>query len=270
MARLIRSLAEAEVETLLSWAAREGWNPGLTDARAFYAVDPDGFIGAFVDGQMVAAISAAAYDADFGFIGLYICHQDWRGQGHGKAAWDAGMAHLGNRTIGLDGVPEQQANYASMGFVAAYETVRMTGSVPTAPLRVAQATVPAVKALDRQCFPASREAFLSRWVAPPNQGLMLGEDRLSRGYGVIRKCIEHHKVGPLFACDPAAATLLLQNLAAGSGLVQIDVPASQTTFLALLHGWGFTPGFRTSRMYRGPVPALALNQVFGITSLEFG
>lgn len=120
MPRTIRTLARDEVETLVDWAAAEGWNPGLGDAALFQAADPQGFIGAFVDGELSAGISAVAYGDDFGFIGLYICRPDRRGQGHGKAVWDAGMARLGKRTIGLDGVVEQQANYRSMGFAPAY------------------------------------------------------------------------------------------------------------------------------------------------------
>src|SRR5689334_19611717 len=115
MNRTIRRLTLGEIRTLLDWAGAEGWNPGLDDALPFQAADPQGFLGAFVDQQMVAGISAVAYDAHFGFIGLYICHPDWRGQGHGKAVWDAAIAYLGDRTIGLDGVPQQQANYAKMG-----------------------------------------------------------------------------------------------------------------------------------------------------------
>ena len=134
MSRTIRVLTLAEIGTLLDWAAAEGWNPGLDDAAAFQAADPNGFIGAFVEGQLVAGISAVAYGEALGFIGLYICHPDWRGQGHCRAGWDAGMAHLGSRTIGLDGVPEQQANYASMGFVPAYETIRMSGTLMGEPV----------------------------------------------------------------------------------------------------------------------------------------
>lgn len=91
MPRTIRTLALDEVETLVDWAAAEGWNPGLGDAAAFQAADPEGFIGAFVGGEMVGGISAVAYGDDFGFIGLYICRPDRRGEGHGKAVWDAGM-----------------------------------------------------------------------------------------------------------------------------------------------------------------------------------
>ena len=129
MNRTIRTLALPEIQRLLDWAAAEGWNPGCNDAVAFAAADPNGFYGAFVEGVMVAGIAAIAYDARFGFIGLYICHPDWRGQGHGTAVWAAGMAYLGDRTIGLDGVPAQQANYASMGFATAYQSLRMAGTL---------------------------------------------------------------------------------------------------------------------------------------------
>src|SRR5687767_13477747 len=108
----IRPLTLPEVETLVDWAAGEGWNPGRNDAAAFHAADPDGFLGGFVGGEMVSGISAVAYGADFGFIGLYICRPDMRGKGYGRAVWDAGMARLEGRTVGLDGVPAQQANYA--------------------------------------------------------------------------------------------------------------------------------------------------------------
>lgn len=162
MNRTIRRLALADIETLLDWAAIEGWNPGLDDATPFQAADPDGFFGAFVDGVMVAGISAVAYGDHFGFIGLYICHPDWRGQGHGKAVWDTAMAYLGNRTIGLDGVAERQADYARMGFEAVYETVRMSGSL-AGPLASDQSRpvgqVDDISDLDRRCFPAPRPAF---------------------------------------------------------------------------------------------------------------
>ncbi|TIM50103.1 MAG: GNAT family N-acetyltransferase, partial [Mesorhizobium sp.] len=55
-----------------------------------------------------------------------------RGEGYGKAVWDAGMARLGDRTIGLDGVVELQANYRGMGFAPVYRTIRFVGT-PNAP-----------------------------------------------------------------------------------------------------------------------------------------
>lgn len=271
MTRTVRTLALQEIATLLDWAAAEGWNPGLGDAVAFQAADPNGFFGAFVDGRMVAGISAVAYDALFGFIGLYICHPDWRGQGHGKAVWDAGMAYLGERTIGLDGVAEQQANYAAMGFVPAYETIRMSGTLTSDRTGDRQilpiATLEQIRDLDRQCFPARRDGFLRAWLAPPNQGMVHRGGGVVDGYAVLRPCRDGTKIGPLFARDVGAALDLLATL---SGPVQIDVPAIQTDWLEALAARGLEAGFRTKRMYRGALPAMRLNRVFGVSSLELG
>lgn len=269
MTRTIRRLALAEVQTLLDWAALEGWNPGIHDAPAFLAADPSGFFGAFVGTTMVAGISAVAYDAHFGFIGLYICHPDWRGQGHGNAVWDAGLAYLGSRTIGLDGVPEQQANYARVGFVPAYDSVRMSGTLRADPdaAMLPAARLEDIAALDAQGFPASRAGFLQHWLAPPHRTLVLRQADAAIGYAVVRPCREGSKIGPLFARDSRAAAALLAGL---SGPVQIDVPRLQAGWLDTLAGKGLVPGFATTRMYRGTAPTQTMAQVFGITSLELG
>jgi len=268
MSRLIRTLELAEIGTLLDWAAAEGWNPGMNDAVAFQAADPSGFFGAFIDGTMVAGISAVAYDAHFGFIGLYICHPDWRGHGHGKAVWDAAMAYLGDRTIGLNGVAEQQANYARMGFSPAYETIRMSGTLPATEAPAPSAARPDdIFALDRQCFPAARDQFLRHWIAPPNRLVSLSQDGAVEAYAVLRPCREGAKIGPLFASTSQSAIELLSGL---SGTVHIDVPAFQAEWQEALVARGFTPGFRTQRMYRGTAPDIDMTRVFGVTSLELG
>jgi GNAT acetyltransferase-like protein/acetyltransferase (GNAT) family protein len=273
----IRSLTLPEVGTLVGWAAGEGWNPGLHDAAAFHAADPDGFLGGFVEGEMVSGISAVAYGADFGFIGLYICRPDMRGRGYGKAVWDAGMARLASRTVGLDGVPQQQANYRSMGFVPAYRTFRFSGRFTVARARasVVRPLTPelfaAVAAFDRGFFPAPREAFLRRWLAPPHLALACADGDAIQGYGVARACRDGFKIGPLLARDREMAEDLLSALdqACGSG-IHIDVPETSGGFAGRLAGAGLTQGFETARMYRGPAPAIAFSGVFGVTTLELG
>jgi GNAT superfamily N-acetyltransferase len=270
MSRTIRRLTLGEIRTLLDWAAAEGWNPGLDDALPFQAADPQGFLGAFVDQQMVAGISAVAYDGHFGFIGLYICHPDWRGQGHGKAVWDAAIAYLGDRTVGLDGVPKQQANYAKMGFVAAYETIRMSGTLPggrPGGQALTQDDLEDIRSLDRQCFPSSRDAFLQLWLAPPRNVVVRSQGGVITGYAVTRTCGDGSKIGPLFALTMDAA---MDMLATRSGIVHIDVPAAQTEWLAELSRAGFVEGFATRRMYRGTAPALRMDAIYGISSLELG
>lgn len=279
----IRALSPAEVATLVNWAGDEGWNPGLSDASAFRAADPQGFLGCFVDGVLAAGISAIAYGTDFGFIGLYICHPDYRGKGYGRQVWDAGMAHLEGRTIGLDGVPEQQANYASMGFVPTYQTFRWSGRMttpsPSSPsastIKVRTATpdlLPAIGAFDSRFFPAERSSFLTEWLSAPRATFVATTAAGLAGYAVLRRCLVGHKLGPLFAIDSDAAGALLDACLQriGAEELQIDVPEAQETFSARLDRLGFTRGFATRRMYRGPAPTVDQSGVYGVTTLELG
>jgi GNAT superfamily N-acetyltransferase len=273
----IRTLSLQELAVLIDWAAAEGWNPGLDDAAAFLAADPEGFIGAFAGNELVAAISAVAYGRDFGFIGLYICRPDMRGKGHGKAVWTAGMARLADRTIGLDGVEEQQANYQRKGFRPVYETIRYSGRPATPPVStgrlraVTTQLVPDIIAYDAHCFPAPRRSFLQRWLQPSHRALAAITSQGTTGYAVARSCRNGFKIGPLFADDMETALHLIESLAkACEGDLNIDVPATKVDFIVALDAAGFSPTFTTRRMYKGPPPQLGLERVFGVTSLELG
>src|SRR4051794_26606488 len=113
---VIRSASRHELNLMLEWADQEGWNPGLSDAECFHAADPEGFLLAFRDKEPVASISVVRYGRPFGFLGLYIVRPDLRGRGYGYRLWQAGMARLEERTVGLDGVVAQQDNYRRSGF----------------------------------------------------------------------------------------------------------------------------------------------------------
>ena len=88
------------VRTAAEWARREGWNPGLEDATAFAAMDPEGFLGLYAGGDLAATISLVSYGA-FGFLGFYICRPDLRGKGLGLALWNHAITHKACATIGL-------------------------------------------------------------------------------------------------------------------------------------------------------------------------
>lgn len=274
--RIIRTLEMPEVQQLVDWAAAEGWNPGLNDAAVFRATDPESFIGAFVDGEMVAGISAVAYGTTYGFIGLYICREDMRGQGHGKAVWNAGMARLDGRIIGLDGVDEQFENYRRKGFAPAYRTIRFGGTLARRLVdsrRVSGVTpdlLPEVMAFDRRGFPETRETFLTHWLMPPHHARVAISDGAVTGYGVMRKCRSGWKIGALTAVDGATAIALVQHLGSSAeGDLHIDVPAARQRFIDLLVDAGLRPGFETTRMYLGrPFPVAP--ELFGVTTLELG
>ena len=275
----IRSMRPDEISIAVSWAAAEGWNPGLADDLCFGAADPDGFFIGELDGAPAATVSCVNYGESFAFLGFYIVREDLRGRGYGLRIWDAAINHAGSRVIGLDGVVAQQENYRKSGFKLAYANVRYGGTVeaPAAPQSVVIALsdlpLAAVEAYDATVFPAPRTAFLRCWIGTSaHVGRALLRDGALAGWGVIRPCRKGHKIGPLFADDRAAAEAVLSALLAsvGEGEVFLDVPSINRDAIALAEGLGLAPVFETARMYTGAIPHLQPERVFGVTSFELG
>jgi hypothetical protein len=73
-------MTRAEIDQTLAWAAAEGWNPGLDDARIFWDTDPEGFIVAEQQGRVVGSGSIVSYEGAFGFMGLFIVTPEARGR----------------------------------------------------------------------------------------------------------------------------------------------------------------------------------------------
>ncbi|MCB0071771.1 MAG: GNAT family N-acetyltransferase [Caldilineaceae bacterium] len=284
----IRNMTRAEVDELVAWAAAEGWNPGLHDAGAFWATDPDAFIAAEVDGALVGGGAITSYAGDFGFMGFFIVRPEYRGRGLGNALWHARRARLLARlhpgaTIGLDGVFDMQAYYAKGGFVFSHRNMRFRAEIPpqpdgaddAAPGIVPLADVPwdELVAYDRTCFPAARPAFLRAWLALPDAlALAYRPDGVLRGYGVIRRCGDGCKIGPLFADDAAAAETLYAHLArfAAGGPLFLDAPENNPAAMDLVQRHKMVEVFGCARMYLGPAPDLAHHRIFGVTTFELG
>ena len=271
-----RTATLPELSRILDWAADEGWNPGIEDAEAFFAADPGGFFVADHDGTPVAAISVVNHSDSFAFLGLYICHPDWRGTGLGFALWTHAIAHAGGRTIGLDGVPAQQDNYARSGFELAGRTRRLSGSLSREPRRLALAQerdLETIRALDRAANGFDRAAFLAAWVAehPTRKTVLLETAGRVTGFATARLCREVCKIGPIVApSDTDAMTLAGQASAAlGQTDISIDVPMGQPDFARMLEARGFQEGFATARMYRGPAPAVDAT-LKAIATMELG
>lgn len=276
-------MSRAELDLAVDWAAEEGWNPGLHDAESFLAADPGGFLVGRLDGEPVASISAVRYGSGFGFIGFYIVRPGFRGQGFGLAVWKAAMQRLEGRSIGLDGVIEQQGNYRKSGFVLAHRNVRNAGragdcvrALPAAADVVDVSTLPfpMLRDYDRSFFPEDRSAFLERWVAPPDgHALACIRPGGLRGYGVIRRCRSGYKLGPLFADDAAIARGLMSALCArvpAEAEVFLDVPETNPSAVRLASECGMSPVFETARMYTGSAPGMPIERLFGVTTFELG
>ena len=269
-----------ELDTILDWAAVEGWNPGIGDAQAFWAADPSGFWVAEQDGRLAAALSIVHFSSDYGFLGFYMAHPDFRGQGIGWALWQAAMAAAGDATIGLDGVVAQQANYQKSGFTYVHRNIRNGGLVDIRPVADADVTavslsqIPALCAYDAAHSPASRETFMTDWLGDTDtrRSFVLTQSGQISGLATIRACRDGFKIGPLFAETEEGADRLFRRLAAsvGKSMLYIDIPEPNLAAQKLCARYGLMPMFETARMYRGTVPNLPLDRIFGIASFELG
>lgn len=277
----IATASPADMATFHAWAEREGWNPGLSDVRAYHAADPGGFLVGTLDGRPVALVSAVRHGTGHGFLGFYITRPDLRGRGHGTRLWRTAMARLAGRNVGLDGVVAQQDNYRMSGFRKAWTHVRYEGAVPAAAPAAAGVTlvdgrrVPfdRLAGYDRRFFPAPRDALLALWTGlPEHTSRAAVHDGRMRGFAVARPAGTGTRVGPLYAASPRIASALLSGLAsAGSAApVVLDVPDVNATALALVEDLGLRPVSETARMYTGPVPDLALDDLYAAGSLELG
>jgi len=272
----IRAMKPDEVALAVEWAAAEGWNPGFADAACFAAVDPGGFLIGEYQGKPASTISVVNYNG-FAFLGFYIVRPDLRGRGLGYRTWQAGIAHAGARTMGLDGVVAQQDNYRKSGFAFAYNNVRYGGvprgvSAPSATVPLGDVPIELIERDDATVFPAKRGSFLRSWIsAPGHYGRALLRDQKLAAWGVIRPCRRGRKIGPLVADDRAAAETIFADLVGrDEGEVFLDVPQVNRDAVALAVAAGLSPVFETARMYSGPIRPLAVERIFGVTTFELG
>lgn len=270
-------MTRQDLDWAVDLAAAEGWNPGLRDAEAFWAADPAGFFIGRYQGRRAAAVSAVDYGGGFAFAGFYIVRPEYRGLGFGRRLGELVLSRLAGTIIGLDGVVEQQPTYRKLGFEFEFNSFRMSG--PAGPhsdeglVDLKERPFELALDFDSTCFPVPRPAFLKTWLNLPGHRALgrVENDRLT-GYGVIRPCREGHKIGPLFATDPATADRLFQGLrgAVDAGPVFLDIPQNNPAAVELGRRHGLEQVFETARMYLGGRPAWATERVYGLTSFELG
>ena len=116
--------------------------------------------------------------------------------------------------------------------------------------------------------------FLNEWLSLPesNAFVSIHEGDIA-GYGVIRRCRQGYKIGPLFADSKEIARQLLLTLTGSvelGELFYLDIPEPNPGAIELTTEFGMSKVFETARMYSKSFPSIDLNKVFGITSFELG
>lgn len=278
----IQQMNQAEVSQLAAWAKEEGWNPGRSDLALAWGVDPQAFIALRQGRELLGGGTIISYDGLYGFMGLFIMRKDMRGLGLGRELWLQRRDLLKSRlqpdaSIGMDGVFNMAAFYQRGGFEFAHRDLRFQGLakglVQTDLVNLNRVPFVELAAFDSQFVPAPRTAFLQAWIQQADAlGLALLGDQGLKAYGLVRPCQEGFKIGPLFANSVADAERVLLGLLAeiAGEPVQIDIPEPNQAGLALAAKYGLQESFGCARMYLGSRPNLPLEQIFGLTSFEFG
>ena len=274
----IRKMKRDEAKFAIQMAAGEGWNPGIHDGEIFYETDPDGFFIAEIEGEPVGCASAVAYDDSFGFFGLYVVKPEFREKGIGMKLTEKSLEHLGNRNIGLDGVLENEKKYQQfMKFKSFYSNLRFEGrgggEVPDGLVKISDVSFDSLLEYDREMFPAPRSTFLEKWIKQPDSYAFAAvEAGKLKGYGVIRKCQNGYKIGPLFADDPITAEKIFLALKASvpDEAIYLDVPEPNKKAIEIANKSEMTVMFKTIRMYSREEPDINLEKIYGVTTFELG
>jgi GNAT superfamily N-acetyltransferase len=279
----LKKLNQNELITLVSWAAKEGWNPGPYDAEVFYAADPDGHYGYFDEDQMIAGGSVVSYNGEFGFMGLFIVKPEYRSAGIGRLLWyqrrDLLLSRLkSGASIGMDGVVAMQPFYSKGGFVSAFRDERheLMGSkqnVDRHIARISNEDFPSIIDFDSQCFGFQRSAFQVPWLnIPRNVNFKYESEGNLKGFAVMRKAAIGYKIGPLFADNEIVAQALYAaclNEVPGE-MVYLDISSANKSAVELTRKFNTKFVFECARMYYGQPPLVPIHKVFGITTFELG
>lgn len=276
----IKTMTRQELDLAIDWAKNEGWNPGLYDADAFYAQDPNGFFIGLLDGEPIATISGVKYGASYGFSGFYIVKKEYRGKEYGMKISERVMEYLAGRNVGADGVVENLDKYARAGLKLAHLNARYEGrgsGVSKMSNNVVDLTslpFEDVAIYDDQVFGVQRRNFLELWInQPKSKAFGFKKNNKLAGYGVIRRCFNGYKIGPLFADDQNIANVLFDALVGQIDQdtpVFIDVPECNVDAVKIATDNNMKKVFSTGRIYSMGQPKFPLEKWYGVTTFELG
>lgn len=275
----ISAITADEMPTIIEWAAREGWNPGLNDHQCFYVSDPGGFFAGRINNQIISVGSAVNYGAEYSFLGLYIVDPKFRSRGLGMPITQTLLSHIGDRNAGIDGVVEMVDKYKEIGFHLAHNNARYAcqgAKQSKIDERIVDAnTIPfdLITTYDFLHFRAPRAEFLQCWINQPNSiaKIYLINEQVF-GFITLRKCRHGYKVGPLFAENYSIAESLFRFALdhAGDEMIYLDIPVPNMNAIKLTEVFKMQQVFATARMYLHEDPKLPLEKIYGITSFELG
>ncbi len=282
MLKTIRNATKTEMDSILiAWARNEGWNPGTCDGESFYTCDNNGFwVGITDNDEIVCCMSLVRYpESDFSFVGFYIVMPEYRGQHYGYDLWQNIIGRFPERNMALDGISAQVGNYEKNGFIFSNYNYRYCGKPSRKPYdnrflkNTTEVSFELIVDYDRLHFPAKRHDFLKSWIKNSGKSIVYYKNDMIEGFGVIRKCFDGYKIGPLFCDSYDIAYNILMSLTSDideDENIYLDIVENNIKATELMKDLNWTNVFNTSRMYTKSCPNIKWSGVFGLTTFEIG
>ena len=289
----IKPLSDADVDFVTEISRKEGFAPGIGDLRIYQNTDKQGLWVAWLNDIPIGCIAGVRYNESYGFLGLFLVIEKYRGRGFGLQLWKKALGHLNDLPcVGLEAAPDRIDDYSKWGFAISSKTTRWqwlgNGKLRQESLRINDlknfsfvegTSIPAnaVEKFDEKRENTPRPHFLSNWLNHPAGKVIAVIDKEGRchGFGRIRPCLlkngEGWRIGPLMADTPKLLKILLNKLIdSHPGLIIIDSPGLNKYASEIFTDLGFKSESETFRMYRGYQPPVSMHDVYGLACLELG
>jgi ribosomal-protein-alanine N-acetyltransferase len=246
-----------------------------------------------LDNNPIGCIAGVRYNQYYGFLGLFLVIEEYRGRGFGLQLWKKALSHLSDLPcVGLEAAPERITDYSKWGFTISSKTTRwqllgdgklveqysMNDDLDDFSF-VEGSSIPqdAVEKFDEKRETTPRPHFLYNWLNHPAGKVIAVIDKKNccHGFGRIRPCLLQNgdgwRIGPLMADTPMLLQILLKKLIERHpGLIIIDAPGLNKSASEVFEKLGFKSVSETFRMYRGSQPPVSMNDVYGLACLELG
>ena len=289
--KVIKTMTKQDLAMALDWAKKESWNPAFRDHEVFYAADPLGYRMLWVDGKPIASLATVKYSDQYAFFGLYIVHPKFRSQGYGKLLWNFSAESVSAcTTMALNGTLEQVETYKRSGFCRSNLNTRWSTNLFNSKVRNSPckstltntANLMDVVDLDYKSSSIYRPEFWKKLLSKPESFfLSLNEGGSMKGFGLVSRCVNGYKLGPVYASEQDVAEDVVialwqhaQKVVCPSGgeslTIQLDTTELNANATHLTERLGFTKVFDTVRMYRGPKPDMDDSSTYGLATLEIG
>ena len=289
----IKPFCDSDIDFVTEISRKEGFAPGVGDLRIYQNTDKQGLWVGWLNDNPIGCIAGVRYNDNYGFLGLFLVLEKFRGKGFGLQLWKKAISHLSHLPcVGLEAAPERISDYSKWGFTISSKTTRWqwlgdgklienccSNDDLTNFSFVEGSSIPsnAVEHFDAKRENTPRPHFLSSWLNHPAGKVIAVIDTQGEchGFGRIRPCLLQSgvgwRIGPLMADSPELMKILLKKLIdSHPGLIIIDAPGLNKPASELFKDLGFVSESETFRMYRGYQPPVSMNDVYGLACLELG